>query len=950
LRFVVLIFDESNVMTKSKEHEMGIEQEVSGVIGMASRAMKRIARASQMDAGVSRSVVVEMLEGREMMAVIIPPVLADLKVATLTGFTGVMGPGQLVTGSINFTNAGKAVSGVNTAQIVISGDKVFGNADDILFTEVEVPELGIGKSKALTFSGEISNAAKNGKYFVLARVDNKDVVLETNELNNGFTGAQFSVGRPVVSVTGPVAKLGETGGKGTFVITRTGGSTAVPLTVPFEIAGSAVRGVDYELKIGNTVLSEGLVTIPSKAGSVTVGIFALGDSAIEGEESAKLTLLPGGELPAYTLNALKSSASLVIADDEPTVKLTASSTKIGEATGSTTFTVTRSGGSNKAALTVDFGITGIAAQGPDFKLVSMDGKTVLTDTVTFAPNAGSVTFKAVGIDDALIEGDEIFTIKLEPVAGAPTYSIDKLKNEATVTINDNEPVVTLTASSTKIGEATGSTTFTVTRSGGSNKAALTVDFGISGIAAQGADFKLVSMDGKTVLTDTVTFAANAGSVTFKAVGIDDALIEGDESFTIKLEPVGGAPTYSIDKLKNEATVTINDNEPVVTLTSTTTKTSETKGSASFTVARTGGSNKSALTVFLMSSGSAEQGKDFSLVSNDGKTTLGDFVVIPAGAASVTLKALITDDALIEGSENLKLGLGAIPGAPAYTISATKHEATVVIADNEPTVSLVATKASASETTPAVNKGQFKFTRTGGNTAGSLTVNFTIAGSATLGTDYSLTGSPVSSKLSAAGANGSITFAAGVSSVTVDLTALNDTLLTEGTETTKLTIVGSGAFAINAGKDSALVNIADGKAAPPAAGSPVIVGLVGSRAKITQQDPLVPEGVPGFFTATAGGGRYTAESGRAGTLAYNFTTTTPATPANKIYVLVFRMMTGGPIEDVTMTLTFTGTRAGLLEGKTIQFLAPGTPGTQGTFKAQAIVSMPGVELNGTFKIV
>jgi hypothetical protein len=886
------------------------------------------------------------------------PAQPDLKVATLTGFTGVVGPGQVVSGSIGLTNAGKASAGANIAQIVISQDKIFGNGDDILFDEVDVPAILPGKTQAMTFSGEISNAAKDGKYYVLARVDNTDTVVESNDANNAFVGSLFSVGRPVISVAGPAAKLGETGGKGTFVFTRTGGSTGVALGVPFEITGSGVRGVDYELKVGTTVLTADFVTIPSKAGSLTVNVFAIGDSAIEGEESAKLTLLPSaGATPLYTLNALKSSANLVIVDDEPTVKLTSTSTKMAEADGTATFTIARSGGSNKQALVVDFDVFGKATQGSDFKLVGPDGKSVLSNFVTIPANAASVTIKAIGIDDQKIEGNEGFTIHLAPVEGAPTYSIDALKHEASVIVLDNEPTLKITANPTKTSESNGSVSFTVTRSGGSNKGSLTVGFTPDGKAVAGSDYKLMSPDGKSVLTNFVTIPANAASVTFKALILDDQQIEGDETFGLILTTSIEDPMYTLDPLKFSAGAVISDNEPVVTLTSTTTKTSETKGSASFTVARTGGSTKSALTVFFTTLGVGGLGTDFNLVSNDGKTFLSNSVTIPAGAASVNFKALIIDDTKIEGTEKFTLHLTGAPGEPTYTISPTKHEAQVEIADNEPTVSLVASKANASETTPLVNKGQFKFTRTGGSTTGALTVNFTIGnaaskGTATFGADYSLS-APAAAKLTTSNGNpvtGSITFAAGVSSVQVDLTVLGDSKTDEGVEQVALSLVSSEAFALEPGKAAATVTIADGKAPPPTPGA-MIAGALGTNIKITSEaNRETSSNIFGSGT-TSNLGILTQTGRVASTSIFSFSENKAAPMADVAlsinpFVPILPGESTGPNCSVNLIFNSAAARVEFLNGKTIQFFTAGTAGTMG----RVIISVGADAFDGTFKIV
>src|SRR5206468_2676992 len=76
----------------------------------------------------------------------------------------------------------------------------------------------------------------------------------------------------------------------------------------------------------------------------------------------------------------------------------------------------------------------------------------------------------------------------------------------------------------------------------------------------------------------------------------------------------------------------------------------------------------------------------------------------------------------------------------------------------PTVTVTATDANASETGP--DSGTFTITRTGDTTA-PLTVNYSLSGTASNGTDYQQLGT-------------SVTIAAGVSSATVTVTPIDDT--------------------------------------------------------------------------------------------------------------------------------------------------------------------------------
>jgi len=101
------------------------------------------------------------------------------------------------------------------------------------------------------------------------------------------------------------------------------------------------------------------------------------------------------------------------------------------------------------------------------------------------------------------------------------------------------------------------------------------------------------------------------------------------------------------------------------------------------------------------------------------------------------------------------------------------------------VSVSATDNTASEV--GQEPGAWTITRTG-NTTGALSVNFTLSGNATQGSDYNLdTSSPIS-------------FAAGETSKVVTLTPVDDTVVAEGYEVATLTLTAGTGYVIGAATD------------------------------------------------------------------------------------------------------------------------------------------------------
>jgi hypothetical protein len=227
-------------------------------------------------------------------------------------------------------------------------------------------------------------------------------------------------------------------------------------------------------------------------------------------------------------------------------------------------------------------------------------------------------------------------------------------------------------------------------------------------------------------------------------------------------------TYVVELTVTDAgNVTATDSVSVTVFTPATVTVAASDANASetgpdagaFTFTRTG-STASALVVQYTIGGTATNGADYAPLSGS--------VTIPAGQASAIVAVSPVDDPDAEASETVVVTVS--PGA-AYVVGSASS-ATVTIADNDlPSVTVVATDASASEAGP--DTGTFTITRTGPTTS-SLRVTYTVAGTAQPGSDYTSLGTQ-------------IFIPAGSSTVTLTVTPIADGL-TEGNETVDLFLI------------------------------------------------------------------------------------------------------------------------------------------------------------------
>ena len=253
-----------------------------------------------------------------------------------------------------------------------------------------------------------------------------------------------------------------------------------------------------------------------------------------------------------------------------------------------------------------------------------------------------------------------------------TYTIQLIVNDGTedsspdtvTLIATAVPEVTLVATDSDASETGPDTaTFTVTRTGPTTNP-LTVLYGITGTATNGADYQ--------TLSGSVVIPANQVSATIIVTPIDDPNDEGPESVVLNLTP-HAAYTIGTPGIAN---ATIADNDVVVSVVATDPNASEIgPDTGAFTFTRSGGDVTQDLLVHVQRGGTATNGLDY--VGIGGSTF---FVTIPANQTSAVLG--ITPLADANGSEGNETVIMTIVTNAAYAIGAA-GSAMVTIADAGP---------------------------------------------------------------------------------------------------------------------------------------------------------------------------------------------------------------------------------------------------------------------------
>ena len=529
----------------------------------------------------------------------------------------------------------------------------------------------------------------------------------------------------------------------------------------------------------------------------------------------------------------------------PTISIDSPSVTEGDSgSANLTFTVILSAASGQR-VTVDWaeGTGGTATSGTDYTAIT-------GGTLTFAAGTTSQDITVSVIGDTLDEADETVAVTLSNAANA---TIGTATGTGTITDNDDAPTVTLSVADDSISENGGSTTVSAALSHASSEATTITISPLANAYAVGSDATIAIAAGETANpSDTATISAvdnDVGeadrSVTVtgsasNARGIGQVTgasltLEDDDGGAGPTEPRDGEPTVSID---SPSVAEGNSGSATLTFTATLSAASGQQVTVQYADAGTG---------------TATSGTDYTAIT-------GGTLTFAAGTTSQTFDVSVTGDTLDESNETVVVTLS---GPTNATISTASGTGTITDDDGTPTLSI---------NSPSVTEGNsgsttLTFTATLSAASGrQVTVAYADAGTgtATSGTDYTaITG-------------GTLTFAAGTTSQTFDVSVTGDTLdesnetvvvtLSSPTNATISTATGTGTITDDDGTPTLSINspsVAEGDS-----GSATLT-FTATLSAASGQQVTVAYADAGTGTATSGTD-YTAITG--GTLTFTAGTT------------------------------------------------------------------------------
>lgn len=325
------------------------------------------------------------------------------------------------------------------------------------------------------------------------------------------------------------------------VVEGTGGTTPAPIVV--RLASPAATNVVLDLRAaaGGTINSGDFTMPPSEIefllGEIekSASISVRGDYAVEEDETFTF------EAVSRATGAVVATTSLTILNDDRQSFISVADVTVDESLSEAAFLVTfsqppGSGGSFQYATA-----NGTATAGSDY--------TAASGTVTFGPDDTQKEVRVPLREDASVEADETFTLKLSGLSAQTGVYLHK--DVATATIRDNDtantPIITLSAASPIEGDSGSKTVPLFVRLAAAVPTAVEVAvFTQEGTAGTGTDY--------VPLSANLTFQPGETEKQLSIVILGDTIGELDESFTIAASHDGAIAATLVITIHDDDTI------------------------------------------------------------------------------------------------------------------------------------------------------------------------------------------------------------------------------------------------------------------------------------------------------------------------------------------------------------------------------------------------------------
>ena len=538
--------------------------------------------------------------------------------------------------------------------------------------------------------------------------EDETIILGATLASHAVTTARLTIEEPAPALflsTSPTWIGEPSGAQAVVVKARAHAVLGTALTVPVTIGGTAT-GTDYALA-GTTTIT---IAAGSREASTTLTITPVNDLVADDGETIRFDAVVAG----YPV----TGAVLTIEELSPEITITASPAQIDESAGLRKVVLTVATNTvSDTPIAVPLTLGGTAASGTDY---ATDGVSAVTIAAT--KRQALTLLQVTPVDDGVADDGETIVVDAT-VAGFAVSA-------ATVTIEEPDPAVELTATPSRLDEDGGAQTVVVeAKASAVVGTALTLALQLSGTATASTDYAVAG-------TQSVTIAAGgkSGSTTLTVTPVNDSVDDDEETIEIGATVAG----YTV----TSAMLRIAEPLPPLEIHVSPATVDESAGAQSVEVtARRGAAEVVALTVPLTLGGTAAS-TDYAVAGTRSITIAANQL-----SGTTTLTVTPVADAVADDGETIEIGT-----------TLTDHEvksAVLTIEEPPPTIAL-----SVSPTQIREHQGAQVATvkaEASSPLTSAATVALTLGGTATATTDYAVSGTQ------------SVTIEAGQNSGTTTLT-------------------------------------------------------------------------------------------------------------------------------------------------------------------------------------
>jgi hypothetical protein len=679
-------------------------------------------------------------------------------------------------------------SGANFEAVTPTGTATTTVTDDADATTVTLSAstASVAEGGSIAYTATVNNAV-TGSPLVITLTNGQQITIPVGQ--SSATSTPFAVRGDDAYVQGDqtvtVGISSTSGGNYEALTTTSTTSTTVTddadasvVTLTASTASVTEGGsITYTASVSNAVTGSPLVislsngqtiTIPvgqSSASSVPFAVRA-DDAYVQGNQALTvgITGTTGGNFEALTTSST-TSTTVVDDADATTVTLTSSAASVAE------------GGTITYTATVNNPVTGSPL------VITLDNGQTITIPVG-ASSASSAAF-AVRADDAYAQGNQTLTVGISTTSGGNFEALTTTSTTSTTVTDDGDATtVTLSASAASVVEG-GSIVYTATVAS----------------AVTGSPFVVTLDNGQTI---TIPVGQTSASSTPFAVRADDAYLQGNQTVTVDISSTSGG-NFEAVTTTSTASTTVTDDADATTVTLTASTASVTEGGAiTYTAAVNNPVTGSALVISL---------------SN------GQSITIPVGSssASSTPFAVRGDDAYVQGSQTLTVGITGTSGGNYEALTTSSTASTTVIDDSDAT-----TVTLTSSTASVVEGGSIVYTATVNNavTGAPLVITLSNGQQITIPVGQSSASStPFAVRGDDAYVQGNQTLTVGISGTTggnyeaLTTSSTTSTTVTDDADATTVTLTASAATVAEGGSITYTATVTN-----PVTGSPFVITL------------------------------------------------------------------------------------------------------------------------------